>query len=100
MARQTEISKTVPWGTYHYCGAGKTSWYAFTEALFKIAGQYERFAVKQIIPISTAEYPTPVRRPANSVLDCSKIEKQFGIRQRPWRESLAEMIERLYKLNT
>ena len=99
MAKQTEYSKTAPWGTYHYCGASKTTWHAFAEAIFEIARQHETFAVKRVVPISTAEYPTPVRRPTNSVLDCLKIERHFGIRPRPWRESLAEMIEQLYKLN-
>ena len=100
MAKQAENKVSVPWGTYHYCGKGKTTWHAFAETIFKIAGRHEEFAVKEILPISTAEYPTPVKRPANSVLDCTKIERYFGIQPRPWRESLAEMIERLYKLNT
>ena len=99
MARQTENRVSVPWGTYHYCGKGVTTWHAFAEAIFKIAGRHEEFAVKEILPISTAEYPTPVKRPVNSVLDCTKIERYFGIQPRSWRESLAEMIERLYKLN-
>jgi dTDP-4-dehydrorhamnose reductase len=98
MARQAESGKLVPWGTFHYCGGGETSWHAFAEAIFEIAERHETFAVKLVMPISTAEYPTPVRRPANSVLDCSKIERQFGIRPRPWRESLAEMIRQLYEL--
>ena len=99
VVKQVEMSKSMPWGTYHYCGRGETTWHAFAEAIFEIAGQYEKFAVKEVLPISTAEYPTPVKRPANSVLDCLKIERHFGIRPRPWRESLAEMIEQLYKLN-
>ena len=96
---QVEKNQSVKWGTYHYCGAGKTTWHGFATAIFDIAGQYEKFLVKNVVPISTAEYPTPVKRPANSVLDCTKIERHFGIRPRPWRESLTEMIERLYKLN-
>jgi dTDP-4-dehydrorhamnose reductase len=100
VVRQAENNQSVKWGTYHYCGAGKTTWYGFAKAIFEIAGQYEKFAVKNVVPISTAEYPTTVKRPANSVMDCAKIERHFGIRPRPWRESLAEMIERLYKLNT
>ena len=100
VVRQAEKNQSVKWGTYHYCGAGKTTWHGFATAIFEVAGQYEKFAVKNVVPISTAEYPTPVKRPANSVLDCSKIERYFGILPRPWRESLAEMIEHLYKLNT
>ena len=100
VVRQAEKNESIKWGTYHYCGAGKTSWHGFAETIFEIARQYEKFTVKEIVPITTAEYPTPVKRPANSVLDCSKIERHFGIRPRPWRDSLDEMIERLYKLNT
>jgi dTDP-4-dehydrorhamnose reductase len=99
VVRQSWKNESVKWGTYHYCGAGKTSWHGFAETIFEIAGQYEKFTVKEIVPITTAEYPTPVKRPTNSVLDCSKIGRHFGIRPRPWRESLETMIEQLYKLN-
>ena len=99
VVRQAGKSESIKWGTYHCCGAGKTSWHGFAKAIFEIAGQYEKFAVKNVVPISTAEYPTTVKRPANSVMDCAKIKRHFGIRPRPWRESLAEMIEQLYKLN-
>ena len=98
LVRQAEKKHSMKWGTYHYCGAGKTSWHGFATAIFEMARQHEKFAVKEIVPISTAEYPTPVKRPANSVLDCSKIESHFGIRPRPWKEGLAEMIRRLYEL--
>jgi dTDP-4-dehydrorhamnose reductase len=98
LVRHAGKKQPVKWGTYHYCGAGKTTWHGFAKAIFEIARQYEKFAVKEILPISTAEYPTPVKRPANSVLDCSKIERNFGIRPRPWKEGLAEMIRRLYEL--
>ena len=99
MVRQVEKNESSKWGTYHYCGAGKTTWHGLATAIFEIAGQYEKFLVKNVVPISTEEYPTPVRRPANSVLDCSKIKEHFGIEARPWRESLMVMIEQLYKLN-
>jgi dTDP-4-dehydrorhamnose reductase len=99
VVRQVEKNQLVEWGTYHYCGLGKTTWHGFATAIFDIAGRYEKFSVKRVEPISTQDYPTPVRRPTNSVLDCTKIERYFAIRQRPWRESLAEMIEELYRLN-
>jgi dTDP-4-dehydrorhamnose reductase len=99
IARQAEKNGCVQWGTYHYCGAGQTTWHGFAKAVFEIAGQYETFAVEEVVPISTADYPTPVKRPVNSVLDCAKIEKQFGIRPRPLRESLTKMIQQLYKFN-
>jgi dTDP-4-dehydrorhamnose reductase len=99
VVRQVESSQSVNWGTYHYCGAGKTTWHGFAAAIFKIARPYENFAVKNVVPISTAEHPTQAKRPANSVLDCSKIKKHFGIQRRPWREGLSTMIRQLYELN-
>ena len=88
--------KKTPWGTYHYCGGGSTTWYGFAEAIFKIAKKYEAFSVREVIPITTDEYPTPVKRPTNSVLDCSKIESNFGICPRPWVKSLTDMIDAVY----
>ena len=99
VVRQAEKNQSVKWGTYHYCGAGKTSWHGFATAIFEIARQYEKFAIENVLPISTVEYPTPVKRPANSVLDCTKIERYFGIQPRPWRKSLKGMIRQLYELN-
>jgi dTDP-4-dehydrorhamnose reductase len=98
LAMQVRRERSAPWGTYHCCGEGATTWHAFAEAIFEMAGKYEKFAVKRVEPISTEDYPTPARRPANSVLDCSKIKRYFGIRPRPWRESLAEMIRQHYEL--
>jgi dTDP-4-dehydrorhamnose reductase len=88
--------KQTRWGTYHYCGAGSVTWCGFAKAIFEIAGKYEAFAATRVIPITSAEYPTPVKRPVYSVLDCSKIKKQFGIRPRPWINSLTDMIDALY----
>ncbi len=93
-AQVAEKSNNI-WGTYHYCGEGKTTWHGFAETIFEIAKDYDSFKLKEIMPVGTSEYPTPAKRPANSVLDCSKIAKTFGIRPRPWKESLAEMIENL-----
>lgn len=89
--------RPVEWGTYHYCGSGATTWHAFAEKIFEIARGYETLKVKEVVPIATSEYPTPARRPANSVLDCSKIEGRLGILPRPWSESLQEMLDRLYR---
>ncbi|MFO7706806.1 MAG: dTDP-4-dehydrorhamnose reductase [Desulfobacterales bacterium] len=89
--------RPVEWGTYHYCGSGAATWHAFAEEIFEIARGYEALRVKAIVPIPTSEYPTPARRPVNSVLDCSKIERRLGITPRPWGESLREMLGRLYR---
>ena len=85
-----------PWGTYHYCGGGSTTWYGLAEAVMEMAAPALGRRV-EVIPIATADYPTPARRPANSRLDCTRIAERMGIRPRPWRESLADVIAELQR---
>lgn len=87
---------TAPWGIYHYCGKGDTTWYAFAKKVFAVASKYEKLAINSLLPISTSEYPLPAPRPGNSVLDCRKIESVFGLKRKPWEESLESMLKRLY----
>ena len=82
----------LAWGTYHCCGNGSTTWHGFAEKIFELARKHDSFAVREVVPISTAEYPMPARRPVNSVLDCALLTETFGIRPKPWQRSLAEMI--------
>ncbi|MBY0431900.1 MAG: NAD(P)-dependent oxidoreductase, partial [Rhodospirillales bacterium] len=95
MARQMVAEgRTDAFGTYHFAGDGPTTWHGFAEAI--ITAQAARSGRHpNVIPIATADYPTPARRPANSVLDCGKIGRVFGIRPRPWRETLGEVLEEL-----
>jgi dTDP-4-dehydrorhamnose reductase len=79
------------WGTYHFVGAGAASWHGFAEAIFDLAAP-QLAARPQVEPISTDQYPTPARRPMNSVLDCRKIAEAFGIRPPPWRAGLASVV--------
>jgi dTDP-4-dehydrorhamnose reductase len=95
--RRHREGRGVEWGTYHYCGAGAASWHEFAEAIFDVARRHEPLKVERVTPIATSEYPTPARRPANSVLDSTKIERRLGIRPRPWREALGEMMGMMYK---
>ena len=88
----------LSWGTYHYCGKGITTWHGLAQETLDLAGRHTSLRVKEIKPISTAEYPTPAKRPANSALDCSLIEKTFNIHPRPWQESLAQMIRVLFSV--
>jgi len=91
-----EKGKNISWGTYHYCGAGSTTWYGFASKIFEIAKTHDTLKLKKVIPIATSEYPTPAKRPANSVLDCTLLERNFGISPKPWSESLARMITEYY----
>lgn len=83
-------------GTYHFAGAGAVSWHGFAEAIFELAAPW-RGAPPRVEAITTAEYPTPARRPSNSVLDCAHIGGVFAIHPRPWREALADVIGELYE---
>ena len=64
-------------------GGGSTSWFDFARAIFDGA------EVPRVVPITTADYPTPARRPPSAVLDTSKLEAAFGIALPDWRETLA-----------
>jgi dTDP-4-dehydrorhamnose reductase len=87
-------SGEAKWGTYHFAGAGAVSWHGFAEAIFDLAASHLE-ARPQIEPISTDQYPTPARRPMNSVLDSRKINDAFGISPPPWRTTLASVIREL-----
>lgn len=76
-------------GTFHFCGAGQTSWFGFAEAIFDLAGGPR----PRLTPIPTSGYPTPARRPANSVLDSARFARLYGVTARPWRESLARCLK-------
>lgn len=83
-------------GTYHLCAAGQCTWFDFAGAIFArahAAGLIER--VPRLVPIATADYPTPARRPAYSVLDCSRIRDAFGLRLPTWQAGLDAVIGEL-----
>jgi len=88
------------WGTYHFAGGGAVTWHGFAEAIFELAAPWNstgRGSPPRVEAIATADYPTPARRPANSVLDCSRIGAAFGIVPRPWRDALADVIRELHE---
>jgi dTDP-4-dehydrorhamnose reductase len=78
-------SKVIEWGTYHYCNQPETTWFGFAQAIFEQAGGYENLNLNAI---ATSDYPTPARRPRNSVLDCTKLEANFGIGRANWNDEL------------
>jgi dTDP-4-dehydrorhamnose reductase len=71
-------------GVYHMTAAGATSWYEFAKAIFARAGG----PAPSVVPIATAEYPTPAARPANSVLSNEKFAATFGFRLPDWEQQL------------
>jgi dTDP-4-dehydrorhamnose reductase len=82
------------WGTYHFTGAGAVTWHGFARAIFEGAEVW-RGPPPRVEAITTADFPTPARRPANSVLDCARIGAAFGVVPRPWRAALADTLAEL-----
>lgn len=96
LAGLTEVS-----GVYHMTSAGETTWYGFAKAILEDAAQMPQSApwfaaatggrplvARRVIPISTAEYPTPARRPAYSLLSNSRLTQTFGVQLPDWRTQL------------
>jgi dTDP-4-dehydrorhamnose reductase len=80
-------------GVFHAAGTGWTTWHGLACATFaEAAAQAPGLRIPTVEPIATADWPTPARRPADSRLDCGKLEDVFGIRLPPWEDGLARTI--------
>jgi len=79
-------------GVYHAAAAGDTTWHGFAQAIFAGAARRGR-KVPALQPIGTAEYPTAAMRPANSVLDCSKLAGTFGVTFPHWSQALEPCLD-------
>ena len=89
---------TIDPGLYHYTNSGAISWYDFAVAIFEEAEALGfPLTVKRVIPITTAEYPTPTKRPAYSVLSSQKITAVLGSPPRHWRSALRLMLKQLWQ---
>ena len=78
-------------GVYHYSNEGVCSWFDFT----KMIAEYNGTTACDVQPCHSHEFPSPVTRPAYSVLDKTKIKETFGIRVPYWTESLKQCIKNL-----
>jgi dTDP-4-dehydrorhamnose reductase len=81
-------------GIYHATAAGATTWFGFAQAIFEEMARQGRleFAAPRLVPIATRDYPTPARRPANSVMSNAKLEGAFGVSIADWRSGLVEVV--------
>ncbi|WP_369940392.1 dTDP-4-dehydrorhamnose reductase [Xanthomonas medicagonis] len=95
-ARVLAQRATLPSGTWHLTAAGETTWHGFAEAIFAeavAAGLLLR--APRVLPITTAEYPTPAKRPAYSRLDVSRLQRDFALELPQWRDGLRQVIGEL-----
>ena len=74
-------------GIYHMSAGGRTTWHGFAQAIVEAAG-----LKTPVLPIPTSGYPTPARRPRNSILDNSRLKNDFGIEVPDWRDGLREVL--------
>ena len=81
-------------GIYHAAGTGETTWHGLAVAALEQAATHGR-TMPEVVAIRTADWPTPARRPADSRLDCAKLERVFGVRLPAWQPSLVRTIDRL-----
>lgn len=85
-----------PWGVYHLAGTGTTTWCGLAREVFhrsEAAGGPHA----SVGAITTSEYPTPAKRPANSQLDCAKAKETFGVELPEWRTGVSDCIARLMR---
>lgn len=82
-------------GIYNMTSSGETSWFGFTKTLLTQAASRFGITIPNLVPITTGDYPTPAKRPANSRLSCQRLEETFGVKIPPWEHALDLVLETL-----
>ena len=99
MLRQGHAMNRETQRRYHLCCGRPVSWHEFAQAIIKLAAVTPGFDLRlkpeAIIAIPSSEYPTAAARPANSRLDCTRLEKEFGLQMPDWQPYLVRMLELL-----
>jgi dTDP-4-dehydrorhamnose reductase len=84
----------APTGTYHFSNAGAVSWAGFAAEIFA-QSEMRGGPSANIVPILSHEYPTPAKRPSNSLLSHDAIRAAYGIEPRPWQNALSDILDEL-----
>jgi dTDP-4-dehydrorhamnose reductase len=95
LAAEAALNNSLKWGTYHFAGTGVTTWHGFACEIVRAAAGAGGRPVP-VIAIATKDYPTPAKRPANSVLDSTRFAAAFGYNSPPWQERTQQIVEGLY----
>jgi dTDP-4-dehydrorhamnose reductase len=82
-------------GIYNLTNSGETTWFGFAKAFLSKPQEVTGAITPSLVPITTAEFPRPARRPANSCLSCRRVEEAFGVRMPHWVDALALVLETL-----
>ena len=86
-----QTSQVANWGTYHLSAQGETSWFGFAQAIGEALRQQGK-PCADLLPIPSSDYPTPAARPLNSLLDCSRLQRDWGVSQPDWQTALRECL--------
>jgi dTDP-4-dehydrorhamnose reductase len=96
MAQRYIKTGTLEWGIYHFSNAPACTWHDFACEIFQQAVAQGMLTKAPVVsPITTDDYPTPAKRPANSVLNCSKLTDYLSIELPDWREELRDVLGQL-----
>ena len=82
-------------GVYHAAGTGETTWHGLAIATFAAAARHG-MAAPTVMPITTEDWPTRAKRPADSRLDCGRLAAVFGLRLPPWQDGLARTVDAIF----
>lgn len=97
-----EVSKNKnfsKWGVFHYTGVPYINWYGFSEIIFKYAKKIDLLdEYPQINAVNSEYFNYPASRPLNSMLDCKKIHKTFGIKSNNWKKDLRDFLKSVNKI--
>lgn len=81
------------YGLYHCTAIGAVTWFGFAQAIFAGAAKTSGYKAPSLMPITSAEYPQPVRRPENSRMDNTRLTANFGITPAPWQDMLERCLQ-------
>jgi len=85
-----------PYGLYHLTASEAVTWFGFAQAILAEAEKTLSISAPKLVPITTAEYPLPAPRPANSRLDNTRLAKTFSIRPEPWQKMLGQCMQKKF----
>ena len=94
MVRALVNDPSAPTGTFHFSNAGATTWADFAAEIFALSAARGGPSAR-VEPITTADYPTPARRPAYSLLSTRRIQQLYGVSPRPWQAAISDIIDEL-----
>jgi dTDP-4-dehydrorhamnose reductase len=94
-----ESAQSFPYGTYHVAASGETNWcdyarFVISEAI--AAGKSLKTNPETVVPLTTAEYPTPAKRPANSRLNTARFRQTFEVRLPHWQEGVRHVLQQIF----